>query len=138
MTPETAFVLRTRSPLEGVGNRPRVLRPGTVRRARLVRRLAGCRDRPVAILTAPAGYGKTTLLADWELRDERSFTWLADGDGDAALVAVQAAVTAGAPRVIVLDEDDPVASGALRRLLAAAGALPPGALLALGSRGSLD
>src|SRR3954465_15772379 len=103
MTPDTAFLLRTRSLLDDAADRPRVLRPGTVRRTRLVRRLVGCRDRPVAIVTAPAGYGKTTLLADWELRDERPFTWLADGDADAALLAVHAAASIGAPRVIVLD-----------------------------------
>src|SRR3954469_7761654 len=134
MTPDTAFLLRTRSLLEGTDERPRVLRPGTVRRARLVRRLGGCRDRPVAIITAPAGYGKTTLLAEWELRDARPFTWLAGGDADAAWLAVRAAASAGSPRVIVLDEADRVPSGDLRRLLAVAGDLPPGAMLALGSR----
>src|SRR4051812_23846625 len=138
MTPDTAFLLRTRSLLDDAADRPRVLRPGTVRRARLVRRLVGCRDRPVAIVTAPAGYGKTTLLADWELRDERPFTWLADGDADAALLAVHAAASIGAPRVIVLDEADRVPSKDLPRLLAAAGDLPPGALLALGSRAFPD
>src|SRR3954468_8342298 len=137
MTPDTAFLLRTRSLLEGADERPRVLRPGTVRRARLVRRLVGCRDRPVALITAPAGYGKTTLLAEWELRDARPFTWSAADDADGALLAVQAAVSAGAPRVIVLDEAERVASGDLRRLLAVAGDLPPGAMLALASRAVL-
>src|SRR4051794_33441378 len=138
MAPDTAFLLRTRSLLEGADDRPQVLRPGTVRRARLVRRLAGCRDRPVALITAPAGYGKTTLLAEWELRDARPFTGSPADDADAALLAVQAAVSAGAPRVIVLDEAERVASGDLRRLLAVAGDLPPGAMLAIGSRACLD
>jgi len=38
MTPETAFVLRTRLPLLGPAEQPPILRPGTVPRARLVRR----------------------------------------------------------------------------------------------------
>src|SRR5215218_5386308 len=74
MSPETAFMLRPRSPLAGAPERAPVLRAGMVPRARLARRLLGCRERPVAIVTAPAGYGKTTLLADWARRDERPFT----------------------------------------------------------------
>src|SRR6478672_10829430 len=138
MTPETAFVLRTRLPLLGPAEQPPILRPGTVPRARLVRRLLACRDRPVVIISAPAGYGKTTLLAEWALRDERPFTWLACGDADAALLAIQTAACARVPQVIVLDEAGRVAPGELGRLLNAARDLPPGAVFALGSRAALD
>ena len=31
---------------------------------------------PVVLLSAPAGYGKTTLLALWAERDERPFAWV--------------------------------------------------------------
>src|SRR3954453_15376652 len=41
------------------------------RLARLVRSPA-----PLAVLTAPAGYGKTTLLAQWEKCDARPFIWI--------------------------------------------------------------
>ncbi len=39
------------------------------------------------LLTAPAGYGKTTLLAEWAGEDDRPFVWvrLVDGDNDPAL-----------------------------------------------------
>ena len=39
------------------------------------------------LLTAPAGYGKTTLLAEWAAEDDRPFVWvrLVDGDNDPAL-----------------------------------------------------
>jgi len=31
---------------------------------------------PVALLVAPAGYGKTTLLSEWDSQDERPFAWV--------------------------------------------------------------
>ena len=39
------------------------------------------------LLTAPAGYGKTTLLAEWAAEDDRPFVWvtLVDADNDPAL-----------------------------------------------------
>jgi LuxR family transcriptional regulator, maltose regulon positive regulatory protein len=56
--------------------RPQTLRPGTVQRTALLNRLRVARRPPVVVVTAPAGYGKTTLLADWARRDERAFAWL--------------------------------------------------------------
>ena len=46
---------------------------GLVGRERLVRRLIQSQGRPVALVIAPAGYGKTTLLAEWAARDARPF-----------------------------------------------------------------
>ena len=37
---------------------------------------------PVALLVAPAGYGKTTALAEWAERDERPFAWIAIEEAD--------------------------------------------------------
>ena len=46
------------------------LRPDTVRRARLTSLLVA--ERPaLALLVAPAGFGKTSLLADWSENDLR-------------------------------------------------------------------
>ena len=58
--------------------------PGLVPRERLVARLAGARDVPLALLVAPAGYGKTTVLAQWAQTDARPFAWvsLAGEDND--------------------------------------------------------
>ena len=50
-------------------------RPEIVSRERLVQRLAQARDVPLALLIAPAGYGKTTLLEDWAAHDGRPFAW---------------------------------------------------------------
>src|SRR4051812_29495482 len=56
---------------------PPPFRAGMVPRPRLVRRLTACRDTPIAAIVAPAGYGKTTLLAEWAMRDDRPFSWVA-------------------------------------------------------------
>src|ERR1700745_3083927 len=40
-----------------------LLRPGTVRRSSLIERLARGDRRPITSVVAPAGYGKTTVLA---------------------------------------------------------------------------
>ena len=60
------------------------LRPGIVRRTGLVERLRASRSASVVAITAPAGYGKTTLLAEWAERDARPFAWVSvdEADGD--------------------------------------------------------
>ncbi|HTR32266.1 MAG TPA: AAA family ATPase [Gaiellaceae bacterium] len=50
-------------------------------RTGLVNRLRAERA-PVVSVAAPAGYGKTTLLAQWAARDPREFAWLRLGRGD--------------------------------------------------------
>jgi LuxR family maltose regulon positive regulatory protein len=52
------------------------LRPGTVSRTALVNRLRATTSIAAATVVAPAGYGKTTLLAQWTARDNRSFAWV--------------------------------------------------------------
>jgi LuxR family transcriptional regulator, maltose regulon positive regulatory protein len=65
-------------PFEVVGSKLRIPapRPGAVSRTGLVNRLRTARSFPMATVTAPAGYGKTTLLAQWAGRDERPFAWI--------------------------------------------------------------
>jgi LuxR family maltose regulon positive regulatory protein len=62
-------------PLE-LASEPAQPRAGLVPRQRLVRRLMDARERPVALVVAPAGYGKTTVLSEWEACDGRPFTWV--------------------------------------------------------------
>src|SRR3954452_1090045 len=57
------------------------LRSGTVSRTALVNRLRATAE-PIVILTAPAGYGKTTVLAQWAARDARPFAWVSVDDRD--------------------------------------------------------
>ena len=70
-------------------------------RERLVRQLAEARDVPVALLIAPAGYGKSTLLSEWATRDDRPFAWVtldeADNDPTTLLSAIALALDAVEP-----------------------------------------
>src|SRR5262245_8430923 len=59
-----------------------VLRPGTVSRTALVNRLRVTNAEAVTTVVAPAGYGKTTLLAQWAERDSRPFAWVALDERD--------------------------------------------------------
>src|SRR3954449_4201013 len=67
--------------------RPRAPLPDRmVRRPRLVKRLT---DASLAVLVAPAGYGKTTLLHEWAAGDERPQAWITltpEHDGGPALL----------------------------------------------------
>jgi LuxR family maltose regulon positive regulatory protein len=66
-----------------------------VSRARLVNRLRVAHDARLVLVTAPAGYGKTTLVADWARRDGRLFAWHAvstDESGDAIVEHLASAV----------------------------------------------
>ena len=62
-------------------------RADLVRRPRLIGRLREARSAALVLLTAPAGYGKTTLLAEWAAEDDRPFVWVRpiDADNDPAL-----------------------------------------------------
>jgi len=87
--------------------------PGLVARPRLVQRLTEARDVPLALVVAPAGYGKTTALAEWAACDPRPFAWLAlepDADDAGRLIAAIA---------LALDEVEPLGRGALAGLRAA-------------------
>src|SRR3954447_19672519 len=61
---------------------PPSLRPGTVPRTPLVNRLRAATPRRIATIIAPAGYGKTTLLAQWAERDPRPFVWVSVDEHD--------------------------------------------------------
>jgi LuxR family maltose regulon positive regulatory protein len=101
-------------PFDFVTSKVRVpgVRQGSVPRVGLVNRLRAARSSATIVLAAPAGYGKTTLLAQWALRDERPFAWVSiDGrDNDAVILLRHIAVAvAGVGRL------DPAVFAALRR-----------------------
>src|SRR3954452_22613342 len=67
-----------------------VLRDGLVARTRLLESLAATPERISLILvTAPAGYGKTTMLSQWATEDAREFAWVTvdEADGDPVRLA---------------------------------------------------
>lgn len=57
-------------------------RPNSVVRLRLTDQLKAGMDRKLTLLTAPAGFGKTTLLSEWIPQSERCITWMSLDDGD--------------------------------------------------------
>jgi LuxR family maltose regulon positive regulatory protein len=74
--------------------RPPTLRPGTVPRETLVNAL--CRDSGSVVTTvAPAGYGKTTLLAQWAKAESRPVAWISlDARDDDPFVLLRHVVAA--------------------------------------------
>jgi LuxR family transcriptional regulator, maltose regulon positive regulatory protein len=57
-------------------------RPGFVVRPRLADRLAPEHEGELTLVCAPAGFGKTALLADWARCDPRLVAWLSLDDAD--------------------------------------------------------
>src|SRR6478752_541327 len=133
--------------------RPPLPRKAMVRRPRLVRALRMARDVPLAVLVAPAGYGKTTLLAEWAREDARPFAWIgggdvADGDSDVLLDAVATvldelepvdgetldALSQREPFVLVVDDAHLLRPPSVRTLGVVAQLVGPGSTLALASR----
>jgi ATP/maltotriose-dependent transcriptional regulator MalT len=58
------------------------LPPGFVSRPRLAARLAEGLARGLLLVCAPAGFGKTSLLADWARHGQRPVAWLSLDAGD--------------------------------------------------------
>ena len=69
------------APLEAKLEPPR-RRSGLVARYGLVDRLCASAADPIVYVSAPAGYGKTTLMAHWADADERPFAWVSLDAGD--------------------------------------------------------
>ncbi len=59
-----------------------VHRLGLVRRTRLIHRLADTWAKPLVMLVAPPGYGKTTVLAQWVENDSRRTAWVTVDEAD--------------------------------------------------------
>jgi LuxR family transcriptional regulator, maltose regulon positive regulatory protein len=57
-------------------------RPGTIRRVALIDLLMRDDSGPIVSVAAPAGYGKTTLLAQWAEGDGRAFAWVSLDEND--------------------------------------------------------
>src|SRR2546430_1660095 len=70
------------------------VRPAVVARPQLIGRLLGARSVPTLAVVAPAGYGKTTLLALWAQADGRPFAWVSldEHDNDPIVLLTHLAV----------------------------------------------
>ena len=73
---------------------PPVLRASLVPRVGLLARLEAAGPVPVVAVVAPAGYGKSTLLAQWAERRRPRSAWIScdDGDNDPAVLLAGLAV----------------------------------------------
>jgi len=125
--------LLTNDPLIGAG--PAVLatklyqprpRPGLVPRTHLLDRLAATSERGITLLSAPAGFGKSTLLSLWLAQLARPVAWLtldeADNDLSRVLRSLLAALQSVAPQLgasimPLLDTADPPAAFILTTLV---------------------
>jgi LuxR family maltose regulon positive regulatory protein len=58
------------------------IRSGLVARPRLVERLESNIDCKLTLVSAPAGFGKTTLLSEWIHEQKRSAAWISLDKGD--------------------------------------------------------
>ena len=63
-----------------------------VRRAGLVRRLSQSPEASLAVIIAPPGYGKSSLISEWARHDPRPFLWLPTDELVAATVTEAAQV----------------------------------------------
>lgn len=73
---------------------------GTVVRPRLVRPLLDASGPPVVTLLAGPGYGKTTLLAQWEAQERRAVAWLTLDELDNDPASLVAYLEAAFERVV--------------------------------------
>ncbi len=92
-------------------------------RPALVARLREAREASLALITAPPGYGKTSLLAEWAEQDVRPFVWVAVDEGDdeparlaTAIVRAFAATAASSVRVSEPVHEDASAEEVLEQL----------------------
>ena len=82
---------------------PARLRAGAIQRERLLAQLAAAADTPIVLISASAGYGKSTLAAQWSARCQRPVAWVNLDRGDDDPLMFLNAVTHA------LDRLDPVA-----------------------------
>lgn len=70
------------------------LRANRVVRGRLIQKAAALPRRALLVLSAPAGYGKSMLMAEWAARSEGAIAWLSLGPAENDLVRFWNYVTA--------------------------------------------
>jgi LuxR family transcriptional regulator, maltose regulon positive regulatory protein len=92
-------------------------RPGIVPRGNLLDRLEASAATPVVAISAPAGYGKTILAAEWAEQDRRPFVWLSIDrhDNDPTVLLTYLAVG--------LDRVEPIDPGVFRALASRAASI---------------
>ncbi|MCA9913472.1 MAG: AAA family ATPase, partial [Anaerolineae bacterium] len=98
-----------------------VPRPSSVMRPRLIDRLNAGLQGKLTLISAPAGFGKTTLVTEWITSDERKAAWVSldDGDSDpvrfltyviAALRMIEPEIGAGLLKLLESPQPPPIDS----------------------------
>jgi LuxR family transcriptional regulator, maltose regulon positive regulatory protein len=111
---------------------PPALRPGTATRGELLGRLTDARAVSVVGIFAPAGYGKTTLLAQSIAREPRPVAWVSVDEGDNDPVVLLSHVAVALDRVspltpvlfALLASRGPFEASAIHRVCSELSALP--------------
>lgn len=98
-----AIASKARRPIAATKLSAPPLRPGIVDRPVLIDSLASATSAPVVLVSAAAGYGKTTVLALWRERDERPFAWVTLEASDNDPVALVGSVVAAIDPLVRLD-----------------------------------
>jgi LuxR family maltose regulon positive regulatory protein len=102
-------------------------RPGTIRRASLIKQLVDGHPGPIVSVVAPPGYGKTTLLSQWAEASSQAFAWVSADQGD------------NDPKVLLsyvaeaLDAVEPIDGGVFEALSSPASSVPGSVVPRLGS-----
>ena len=84
---------------------PPLARPGIVPRTMLVERLLASEAAPIVCVVAPAGYGKTTLLAQWAERKGGRVTWVSVDRRDNDPVVLLTYIAVALDRVEPIDQE---------------------------------
>ena len=98
------------------------VRAGTIRRHALVERLLDSGQHTIISVTAPGGYGKSILLAQWASEDPRPLAWLSLDPDDSDTTVFLQYVTLALLRAEILEADQlpsPVGMATSRSLLPA-------------------
>ena len=106
---------------------PPPTRPGTIRRASLIKQLADGGPSRIVSVVAPPGYGKTTLLSQWAEASGQAFAWLSvdQGDNDPKVLLSYVAEA--------LDAVEPIDGGVFEALASPASSVPGSVVPRLGS-----
>ena len=111
---------------------PPALRPGTVTRDDLLGRLNRAKTSAVLGVFAPAGYGKTTLLAQLMAREKRPVAWVSVDEGDSDPVVLLSHIAVAVDRAIplapslfaILPSPGPFEASAIHRVCSELSTLP--------------
>jgi LuxR family transcriptional regulator, maltose regulon positive regulatory protein len=103
------------------------VRREALRRSELVSRLRGSRQARFVSIVAPAGYGKTTLIAQWAAKDRRPFAWVSLDHSDNDPVVLLSYVASA------LNDVEPIHESVFRGVAAGSDSLWSTAVPRLGS-----